>query len=52
MAIGSFKSQEEPKPVGRRQPKQKVGGASPGWVLFALAAVGSAVALAYWLAIR
>jgi hypothetical protein len=36
----------------RRQPKQKVGGASPGWVLFALAAVGSAVALAYWLAIR
>ena len=36
----------------RRQPKRKVGGASPGWVLFALAAVGGAVALAYWLAIR
>jgi hypothetical protein len=36
----------------RRQPKQKVGGPSPGWVLFALAAVGGAVAIAYFLAIR
>jgi hypothetical protein len=36
----------------RRQPKQKVRGASPGWALFAVAAVGSAVAIAYFLAIR
>jgi hypothetical protein len=36
----------------RRQPKQKVGGASPGWALFALAAVGGAAAIAYWLALR
>jgi hypothetical protein len=36
----------------RRQPKRKVGGASPGWALFALAAVGGAAALAYWLALR
>jgi hypothetical protein len=36
----------------RRQPKQKVRGASPGWALFAVTAVGSAVAIAYFLAIR
>ncbi len=36
----------------RRQPKQKVGGASPGWALFAIVAVGGAVAIAYFLAIR
>jgi hypothetical protein len=36
----------------RRQPKRRVGGASPGWALFALAAVGGAAALAYWLALR
>ena len=36
----------------RRQPQQKVGGASPGWALFALAAVGGAAAIAYWLALR
>ncbi len=36
----------------RRQPKQKVGGASPGWALFAVAAVGGAAAIAYFLATR
>jgi hypothetical protein len=36
----------------RRQPKQKVGGASPGWALFAIVVVGGAVALAYFLATR
>jgi hypothetical protein len=36
----------------RRQPKKKVSGASPGWALFAFAAVGGAVAIAYWLAVR
>jgi hypothetical protein len=36
----------------RRQPKAKVSGASPGWALFAVAAVGGAVALAYFLATR
>jgi hypothetical protein len=36
----------------RRQPKQKVGGASPGWALFAIAAVGGAVGIAYFLATR
>jgi hypothetical protein len=36
----------------RRQPKRKVSGASPGWALFALAAVGGAAAVAYWLALR
>jgi hypothetical protein len=36
----------------RRQPKRKVEGASPGWALFAVAAVGCAAALAYWLAVR
>jgi hypothetical protein len=36
----------------RRQPKQKVGGASPGWALFAVAAIGGAAAIAYFLATR
>ena len=36
----------------RRQPKRKVQGASPGWALFAVAAVGCAAAVAYWLAVR
>jgi hypothetical protein len=36
----------------RRQPKRKVTSASPGWALFALAAVGGAAAVAYWLALR
>ena len=36
----------------RRQPKRKVARASPGWTLFAIAAVGCAVAIAYFLAIR
>jgi hypothetical protein len=36
----------------RRQPKRKVQGAAPAWALFAVAAVGCAVAIAYWLAVR
>ncbi len=36
----------------RRQPKNKVEGTSPGWALFAVAAVAGAIAIAYFLAIR
>ncbi len=37
----------------RRQPKKKIaGGASPGWALFAVAAIGGAMAIAYFLATR
>jgi hypothetical protein len=36
----------------RRQPRKKVDGASPGWALFAVAAIGGSVAIAYFLATR
>ena len=34
------------------KPKQKTPGVSPGWTLFAIAAIGGAIALAYFLATR